>query len=183
MNTWVLISLFEVCSKLKRFLSVINNVKIRPMTDFISCSSLTIITPNLWGLQTAVCIFRNITVCSVSSLWRHHRVLWCSCSPSLSDSPSHCGTSLHRDPSSSRPGVQPHLPSPASSPGSPAAIRVEAGLPPPHRGTVQRPAWRHQLPCQSSEPRGLRRVHLWHHQWGWGRALHLPGHRWASWWC
>lgn len=101
---------------------------------------------------------------------------------SLSNSPSHRGTSVHGDPSSSRPGVQPHLPPPASSPGPPPAIRVEAGLPSPHRRTVQRPAWRHQLPRQSSEPRGLRRVHLWHHQRGWGRALHLPGHRWASWW-
>lgn len=104
----------------------------------------------------------------------------------LSNSPPHCGAGVHRNPPGARPGVQPHLPPAASSPGPPPAIRVEAGLPPPHRRTVQRPARRHQLPGQSSEPGRLRRVHLWHHQRGRGRALHLPGHRWVdltqAWW-
>lgn len=96
-------------------------------------------------------------------------------------SPSGRRARAHGDPSGPRPGVQPYLPSAASSSGSPAAIWVEAGHPPPDCRTVQWPERRHELPRQSFEQGGLWRVHLWHHQRGRGRTLHVPGHRWALW--
>lgn len=101
-------------------------------------------------------------------------------STSLSISPSCGGAGVYRNPSGSQPGVRPYLSPAASSPGPPPAVWVEARLPPPHRGTVKRAAGRHWIPSQSSEPGGLRRVHLWHHQWGRSGTLHLPGHRWVG---
>lgn len=60
-----------------------------------------------------------------------------------------------------------------------AAVRMEAGLTTAPRRTL-RLTGRDGLHHTQPHARGLRRVHLWHHQRGGAGTLHFPGHRWDS---